>query len=475
MPIIESVTLENFRCFREKQTVGLAPLTLLVGENSTGKTSFLALLRAIYDFSTEGVPPNFKRYPYDLGSFVDIANNRGRGGKAASFVAGFSTTVHHRNLPFEDGTRGTRQTSPVSFEFGFAKQPGGTAPIPDRVWIEIEGGDEWAKEIIATHREPYSAMIGTKRGSWRLKPSQTFHRPDQLGEFARFLSYWEQAERLPDHDPGDSHFQPIDSAQSFGRRDVNALEPVWRAGLRLLPDVYPSDASRLAFASAPIPTRPFRTYDPVRWDRNPEGDHIPMQLAELSLHDTAAWLQLKKEIERFGQAAGLFDEIHVRQLGRSGNDPFQIQIRLGGKRLKGPYRNLVDVGDGVSQVLPIAVDLVNPSTPTSLYLLQEPEIALHPSAQAALGSLFCEVAANDRQLIVETHSDHLIDRVRMDVRDGKTALRPEDVRILYFEREDLDVKIHEITYDKMGNLQNTPPGYRSFFMREIERSLWPPD
>ena len=77
-----------------------------------------------------------------------------------------------------------------------------------------------------------------------------------------------------------------------------------------------------------------------------------------------------------------------------------------------------------------------------LFLLQQPEVHLHPSAQAALGSLFCRVASPDRQLIVETHSDHLLDRVRMEVRDGESNLKPEDVSILYFERGDLDVNMY---------------------------------
>ena len=50
---MDQITLENFRCFREKQTARLAPLTLLVGENSTGKTSFLALIRALWDVAYE--------------------------------------------------------------------------------------------------------------------------------------------------------------------------------------------------------------------------------------------------------------------------------------------------------------------------------------------------------------------------------------------------------------------------------------
>ena len=45
---MELVTVKNYRCFREEQSVQLAPLTLLVGENSTGKTSFLAMVRALW-------------------------------------------------------------------------------------------------------------------------------------------------------------------------------------------------------------------------------------------------------------------------------------------------------------------------------------------------------------------------------------------------------------------------------------------
>ena len=46
---MDQITLKNFRCFREEQTARLAPLTLLVGENSTGKTSVMAMIRALWD------------------------------------------------------------------------------------------------------------------------------------------------------------------------------------------------------------------------------------------------------------------------------------------------------------------------------------------------------------------------------------------------------------------------------------------
>ena len=60
----------------------------------------------------------------------------------------------------------------------------------------------------------------------------------------------------------------------------------------------------------------------------------------------------------------------------------------------------------------------------------------------------------------------------MDVRDNKTKLKPEDVSILYFERDDLDVRIHSLRFDEQGNVLDAPPSYRQFFMEEMRRSLW---
>ncbi len=97
---------------------------------------------------------------------------------------------------------------------------------------------------------------------------------------------------------------------------------------------------------------------------------------------------------------------------------------------------------------------------------------LHPSAQASLGSLFCEAAAADGCLVVvETHSDHMVNRIRMDVRDGAVPLKPEDVSILYIERDALDVRIHSLRLDQEGNVLGAPPSYGRFFMAEMERSL----
>ena len=56
---MNQITLKNYRCFADEQTARLAPLTLLIGENSTGKTSFLALIRALCEVAHGSPMPDF--------------------------------------------------------------------------------------------------------------------------------------------------------------------------------------------------------------------------------------------------------------------------------------------------------------------------------------------------------------------------------------------------------------------------------
>ena len=204
---------------------------------------------------------------------------------------------------------------------------------------------------------------------------------------------------------------------------------------------------------------------------DPWGADVPSRFASLQFQDKAEWAAIKAKLDAFGRESGLFDDFTVKQLTRVEGGPFQLQVRKFGKRgRKGPKRNLTDVGFGVSQVLPVLAALFRTNGP-SMFLLQQPELHLHPSAQAALGSLFCRTVEAGRQVIVETHSDYIMNRIRLDVRDRRTELTHEDVSILYFEREDPDVLIHPIRFDKDGNVLGTPGGYRRFFTDELNRSL----
>ena len=427
---MDSITLQNYRCFgSEEQTARLAPLTLLVGPNSTGKTSFLALIRALWDVAFREVVPNFREEPFDLGSFGDIVHQRGGRKEAVKRFSG----------GFQFCPPSTMGDAVLQFAATFESWQ--TAPFPI---VRAYSDDNVSLELSSTKsRDGERSRYRIGQGSWQdLNQGMVMRQSSGLVSLESF-------DGLP----------PV----MFGDDNDDLLRLF--AGMRL-PKVF----RPRPFASAPIRSRPRRTYDPMLITQDAEGDYIPSYLANLSRKGADEWQLLKGELEDFGRISGLFDEISVRSFGKSDGDPFQIQIRKFGKRRKGLWRNLIDVGYGVSQGLPVLVEILRPDA-AGVHLLQQPEVHLHPQAQAALGTLFCQVAAGGRQLVVETHSDYIIDRVRMDVRDQTTGLKPEDVSILYFEPRDLDVKIHSIRLDEMGNVLDAPTGYRQFFTDEMMRSI----
>ena len=460
---MDRIRLKNFRCFREEQTARLAPLTLLVGENSTGKTSFMAMIRALWDVMYQTSVPDFKEEPYDLGSFDEIAYHQGgRGGRADTFEAGFDFTPRHRKDTANrvDGSR---------FEVTFGRI--GTIPIPVRRYLA--SGGAWIEEYLE-QVQPMQLRFGTPKGAWQLQegidrsPFLDSGRHLMLSFFVALRHFWGTVENRESR----ARLIRLQGSKLPAEEDWEMIErlaytPEMRGSPYSEPRPY---ADQRPYASAPVRSKPHRTYNPARPTRDPEGDYIPMYLASVYFQDKKQWTRLKNALERFGQAAGLFDEISVKPLGKKESEPFQVQVRKSGRKVKGPHRNLIDVGYGVSQVLPVITEMLRRDAPPT-FLLQQPEVHLHPSAQAALGSLFCQVAGPHRQLVVETHSDHLLDRVRMDVRDGATRLRPEEVSILFFERRDLDVRIHSLRLDKEGNVLDVPQSYRQFFMEETQRSL----
>ena len=448
---MDRVTLKNFRCFHQEQSARLAPLTLLVGDNSTGKTSFMALLRSLWDVAYGLRVPDFKEPPYDLGSFDEIAHHRGsRASQADTFEAGFYARPWQ-----EDGE--AMGDEPYHLEVTFEKRV--TVPVPVRRRCTL--GDTWIDEHWKT--VPYILQAGTCRGRWQmLLPAGLHARFDSLGN-----RMWPPALVVGltsrDGHGEDTDFTPLGGSPAFSSEDWDLLRKLSSLSLQHL--------ESQIFASAPVRSKPRRTYDPARPTPDPEGDHVPMYLASLFSQDKQKWESLKERLENYGKAAGLFDEISIKPLGKRDSEPFQVQVRKFGGRRKGPPRNLIDVGYGISQVLPVVTELLLEDAPP-MFLLQQPEVHLHPVAQAALGSLFCQIADSDRQLVVETHSDHLLNRVRMDVRDGVSALKPDDVSILFFERNDLDVQIHSIRIDEEGNILDAPDSYGNFFMEETARSLW---
>ena len=439
--------LRDFRCFHERQTVPLAPLTLLVGENGTGKTSFLAAVQAVWDAAHGSGDPDFRKPPFDLGSFPEIVYRRGgRRSSADSFVIGFKELVLGERL--------------LDFDVTFESRDAAPAPVTST----------WRDGAVSARRCPPDGkdariVFESPDGKWyclaggRYRLSATSWASD-LPSGLRVA----EPESEPSRDTGHLRALPEGSPREPSPDDLAAFSLLSRQFAW-------SPAEEAPFASAPNHPSPQRTYDPTKLSSDPWGTDVPSRFANLHLRDKAGWTALKEKLDAFGRESGLFDDFSVKQLTGVEGGPFQLQVRkFGRKGRKGLRRNLMDVGFGVSQVLPVLAAVLCADGPAML-LLQQPELHLHPSAQAALGSLFCRTAESGRQLIIETHSEYIVDRVRMDIRDRRTALKPDDVSILFFERSDLDVRIHSLQFDDQGNVLGAPGGYGQFFMDEARRSV----
>ena len=455
---MDEITLKNYRCFREEQVARMAPLTLLVGENSTGKTSFLAMLRILWDIAAGMRAADFKEPPYDLGSFEEIAYHRyGQSEQPETFEAGLSLYAQPgreaQGIPFDKAYH-------QSITFGKS----GTVPFAIRKYFSY--GDI-AIDMKIQEQEGM-IYVQTHHGKWEgIFPLPSDREP-------QLVPHYDVTNALNLYRSDDRNLKPVSGTSARMQPDLTEINQEFLMPISfyfIANPLFWKEADYRPFASAPVRSKPHRTYDPARIVPDAEGDYVPMYLADVFFRQSKSrWETLKHKIEEFGKDSGMFDEITIKALSRRESDPFQIQIRKFGNGTKGRKHNLIDVGYGVSQVLPVITELLRPDGPR-MFLMQQPEVHLHPSAQAALGSLFCTVAATDRQIVVETHSDHLLDRVRMDVRDRKTKLKPEDVSILYFERTGLDVTIHSIRIDEQGNIIDAPNGYRQFFMEETARSL----
>ena len=213
---------------------------------------------------------------------------------------------------------------------------------------------------------------------------------------------------------------------------------------------------------SPIRSKPKRTYDPLTQVPDPEGADIPMYLADLFRRHPKNWQKLQEKLNDFGKKADLFDDgINIKIFSQSSGDPFQVQLEI-----RGVQANFMDVGYGISQLLPILVRILNFE---GMFLIQQPEVHLHPQGQAAFASLLTSLVKEDREFLLETHSDYIINRVRLEIR--KKNISPNDVSLVFHEPQKDGVKIHNITFDEHGNFENLPAAYRDFFLSETNSML----
>lgn len=151
-------------------------------------------------------------------------------------------------------------------------------------------------------------------------------------------------------------------------------------------------------------------------------------------------------------------------------DVVQLQYQFDAESdVSAPYRP-TNVGFGLTYTLPILVATLA-ALPGSLLLLENPEAHLHPRGQFKMGELLARAAAAGLQVIVETHSDHVLNGLRLAVHDGLVSEKA--IALRYFSRRGGTQRVDSPTIDADGRVDHWPEGFFDEWDAALDRLLAP--
>ena len=140
-----------------------------------------------------------------------------------------------------------------------------------------------------------------------------------------------------------------------------------------------------------------------------------------------------------------------------------------------------NVGFGVNDILPVLATLLT-AEKGNVLIIENPEAHLHPRGQAEIGKLIAETVSRGVQVFIETHSDHVINGIRVAVKKG--ILKPSDVNIAFFERKEHGVvdddgkesreiftTVRDIKVDENGSLSEYPEDFMDEWNNQLMRLM----
>ena len=439
--MLGKIGLSNFKGWQELD-IDLAPITLLFGGNSSGKTAVLQALLLLKQTANSFDPKqhiNFGGGPrdyVDFGSYQDLVYGHDKSQNIGLSLSWHLLTAVH---------------------------------VPKQVQVE---GDEIFSTVL-----PHRAHSINYAVSWRLnsdifietldyfihsKDSKDYHAKVKHNEGGKYLlevSAPIAVEGMPENPatvgPPESCYILPDEFVKFGGNHL-FLNRFFNREFESLMDTF-------------LYLGPLRQY-PKRYYQS-TGER-KSQVIEPDGADTIATLISSEHYDRSLQEAvadwlkqlGLADDFNIKSTDAKGRF-YEVTVDIGSKESA-----LVDVGFGVSQVLPVIAMLL--SAPTgSIILLEQPELHLHPNAQSALADLMLYVAEKrGLQLIVESHSEHLLRRLQRRIAEVEQKFaRPENIKMYFCAAGNAGSTICEVKVDKYGQIANWPQSFMGDISGDVHK------
>jgi len=438
--MLTKLRIKNFKAWRDTGTLRLAPLTVLFGANSAGKTSLLQLLLLLKQTAES---PDRKR-PLQLGDEKKLVD-----------LGTFEEILHGHDLK-------------ASLDFDIEFTVPSTLKVTDPLSNQQYEGDRIA----------FSARIGADiQEQPRVSEIRYSLRTDDRDVLDVTLREQEKADSRSKHE-----FQ-LDSASyqlvRHPERSWSLPKPVRYYGFPEEVTAFYQNAAftadlvlafeqmlRIIYYIGPLREYPRRLY--IWSGETPDhagarGEHA-VEAILASRDRTFDWpgqnkLSLQALIGERLKTMAQNQDFEVKPLSTA-RKVYEVLLSTSPKL---PKVNLTAVGFGLSQILPVIVECFYvPANSTVIF--EQPEIHLHPKVQADLADLFVDaVRAREEgrerrcQFIIESHSEHFLRRLLRRVAEEKLA--PHQVAIYSTRIEDGEAKIEELYVDEFGYVRNWPENF----------------
>ncbi|MBL8170423.1 MAG: AAA family ATPase [Acidobacteria bacterium] len=532
---VKAIRLQNFMGFVDTGWIELRPITLLFGRNSSGKS---AIIRAILLLrqslrTNNGQPLEFDSHNgANLGSFERMIHGRKiieEDGRLRKMTFGFRCDIGEdllKDLRSPDLTEPFSTCADLFLSFQWNTDKVELAEVLLQTPFTVRADHPEKRTILAAD------YLGNVSGQpdWFLSsnfydlhfPYQEFPWPEEptwvpslkiirLADFAASSSRHEllkKVDRLFVSKNEDS-FLPVLAPENRDELRVSqsGKDHFWITEDRASHDVTKVLNVYIACSESirewlgegvirhlgPIRFAPRRSYlfrDLSRHEWDDTGQAAIHDFARMKLAQSDQGSADRDRVNDWFEHLELGKELHVEPIRpfSAPDEPaegFRIEIHEGGPH---PDFNLRDVGYGASQVLPVVLQALF-APPSAFVIVEQPELHLHPEAQAKLADLFIE-SVNDtrnddgrasRFYLLETHSETLFLRLRVELARTtactvvkRFALIPEDIICHFIERPDrakVISKLEPMLFNKKGEYENEPDGFVEFFGQDFKEIL----
>ncbi len=433
-----SFSASNYKAWRATDDIALAPITGFFGANSSGKTSLLQLFLLLKQTVQSPDTSKLLDLGGDSNALVSVGgwNNLGFGhANLQSVRFGFCWTPERsRSIHIPETDDFLIPLPSLAFSAGIyllwqSASLLHLAYASDRFEVELSSERIGAElQLAATLKDGRNFLMPRVGGQSRIPaPIHCYGFPNEL------LGQYENAEFLRDLQLELEHQFEQRLFYLGPRREGGRRRYAWQG-------TEPADVGRNGELAV----------DALLASRDRGRNNAVALAADGAPKERVS---VEEHVARMLRDLGLVTEFSVERASES-SELYRVKVQLAHSSV--PV-DLVDVGFGVSQLLPLLVLLAYVPEGSTL-LLEQPEMHLHPRVQSQLADVLVDVTrARNLQVIFESHSEHMLMRLQRRVAEQEIA--PEGVALYFCENDGKESSISQLQLDKCGSIANWPEDF----------------